>query len=204
FRKAKQASPCIIFFDELDALAPSRSSGDTTGVSDRVVSALLTEIDGIEDLTDVFVIAATNRPELIDTALTRAGRFDRLVYVPLPDKEARKEILEVHLRSKPISKDFNMDDLVDLLEGYSGADLAAICREATMDTIRSFINEYLDGGNSEMTQNELEKLIEKTEFCITTTSIKNAIKRHGLPIRGDRSIYSSSKEFAREHGLEIM
>ncbi|MHA2332428.1 MAG: CDC48 family AAA ATPase [Candidatus Hodarchaeales archaeon] len=203
FRKAKQASPCIIFFDELDSVAPARGTNNNTGVTDRVVSALLTEIDGIEELSGVFVIAATNRPELIDSALTRAGRFDRLVYVPLPGEKAMKEIFEVHLQDKPISSDVSFEELVKVVEGYSGADIAAVCREASMDIIKSFIFEHLEGGKVNLSLEDLQKKLEETSFQITTESLENAIARHGIPNRGDNDIYQESVRFARENGLEL-
>src|SRR5918996_53988 len=138
FRKARQAAPCIIFFDEVDAIAPRRGAdfGDSH-VTERLISQLLTELDGLEVLTNVIVIAATNRPDIIDTALLRPGRFDRLLYVPSPDKEARKEILKIHTKKKPLDSDVvNLDKLVELTEGYTGADIAAMVNAAAMSAIK--------------------------------------------------------------------
>jgi len=140
FRRAKQAAPSIIFFDEIDAIAPIRGGGyGDSGVTERVISQLLTEMDGIEELRGVVVIAATNRPDIVDPALLRPGRFDKLLYVPLPDFDARKEILKIHLRKKPLAEDIDVDELARRTEGYTGADLAAICNTAVMLAIREHI-----------------------------------------------------------------
>ncbi|MCD6464985.1 CDC48 family AAA ATPase [Candidatus Bathyarchaeota archaeon] len=145
FRKAKQAAPSIIFFDEIDAIAPVRGGGyGDSHVTERVISQLLTEMDGIEELRGVVVIAATNRPDIVDPALLRPGRFDKLLYVPLPDLEARKEILKIHLRKKPLAEDVDIDDLAKRTEGYTGADLAAICNTAVMLAIREHIMKSKD------------------------------------------------------------
>jgi transitional endoplasmic reticulum ATPase len=137
FRKAKTAAPCIIFFDEIDSLCPARGAGYAdTGVTDRVISQFLTELDGIERLGKVVVIGATNRPDLVDSALLRPGRFDRLIYVPPPDEKARLEILKIHTRGMPLAKDVDLAALAKQLEGYSGADIAALCREAAMLALR--------------------------------------------------------------------
>jgi transitional endoplasmic reticulum ATPase len=141
FRKAKTAAPCIIFFDEIDSLCPARGAGyGDAGVTDRVISQFLTEMDGIEKLGKVVVIGATNRPDLVDPALLRPGRFDRLIYVPPPDEKARLEILKIHTRGMPLAKDVDLEALAKQLEGYSGADIAALCREAAMLALREDIN----------------------------------------------------------------
>ena len=142
FRKAKQAAPSIIFFDEIDSIAPTRGGGyGDSHVTERVISQLLTEMDGLEELRGVVVIAATNRPDIIDPALLRPGRFDKLLYVPPPDFEARKEILKIHLNKKPLAEDLNIDELAKRTEGYTGADLAAICNTAVTLAIREHIIE---------------------------------------------------------------
>jgi len=140
FRKARQASPCIIFIDEIDAVAPQRGRDLSTNVTERVVSQMLTEMDGLEALHKVVVIAATNRPDILDPALLRPGRFDRLIYVGLPDKKARLEIFKVHTRGKPLADDVDLEKLAEKTEGYTGADIEAICNEATMLAIREFIH----------------------------------------------------------------
>jgi len=141
FEKARSNAPTVVFFDEIDAMAGERgrNSGDS-GVGERVVSQLLTELDGLEDLEDVVVIATTNRPDLIDSALLRPGRLDRHIHVPIPDGEARRKIFEVHTRNKPLAEDVDLDDLADRTDGYVGADIEAVCREASMAATREFVN----------------------------------------------------------------
>ena len=144
FLKARQASPCIVFFDELDALTPLRGSGDSTHVSERVVSQFLTEMDGIEDLKAVVVLGATNRPDMIDPALLRSGRFDVVLELPIPDRSARLAIFQVHTRGKPLSPTVDLETLADLSEGLVGADIEGICRQAAMLAIREYLE--LNGG----------------------------------------------------------
>ena len=141
FEKARANAPTVVFFDEIDSIAGERGQrmGDS-GVSERVVSQLLTELDGLEELEDVVVIATTNRPDLIDSALLRPGRLDRHVHVPVPDEDARHSILEVHTRDKPLADDVDLEDLARRTDGYVGADLEALCREASMAATRGFIN----------------------------------------------------------------
>jgi transitional endoplasmic reticulum ATPase len=142
FRKARQASPCVVFFDELDAIAPrrGRSDGGDGHVTERVISQMLTELDGLEDLKSVVVIGATNRPDIIDEALLRPGRFDRILEIPVPNKEARKQILEIHLNRKPIDSTVNIEKLVELTDGYTGADIAAMVNAAAMSAIKEHIS----------------------------------------------------------------
>ncbi|MFO7797698.1 MAG: CDC48 family AAA ATPase [Promethearchaeia archaeon] len=141
FRKARSAAPCIIFFDEIDAIAGlrGRSAGNT--VTEQVVSQLLTEMDGLEGLEEVILLAATNRPDMLDPALLRAGRFGKHIEIPMPDEEARKEIFKIHLDDKPIASDVSITDLAKRMEGYTGADIAAVCEEATLLTIRKAISD---------------------------------------------------------------
>ncbi len=136
FRKARSASPCIIFFDEIDAIAGMRGRSASSEVTDQVISQLLTEMDGLEDLKDVILLAATNRPDMLDPALLRSGRFGRHVEIPMPDFETRKDIFKIHLKNKPLAKDVNYDKLAEALEDYTGADIQAISEEATLLTIR--------------------------------------------------------------------
>ena len=136
FRKARSASPCIIFFDEIDAIAGMRGRSGSSEVTDQVISQLLTEMDGLEDLKDVILLAATNRPDMLDPALLRSGRFGRHVEISMPDFETRKEIFKIHLKNKPLAKDVNYDKLAEVLEDYTGADIQAISEEATLLTIR--------------------------------------------------------------------
>ena len=137
FRKAKQAAPTVIFFDEIDAIAGARSGNDTdSGVTKRVVNQLLTEMDGLEELEDVAIIAATNRPDILDAGLMRPGRFDRHIHVKEPDEEARLAIFNVHTKNMPLAKDVDLKKLAKNTDGYVGADIEAVCREAAMLTLR--------------------------------------------------------------------
>ncbi len=139
FKKARQNSPAVIFFDEIDSIAPRRGLISGSHVTDSVLNQILTEIDGLEDLHDVVVIGATNRPDIIDDALMRPGRFDRLIYTPLPDKKARLSIFKIHTRRMPLAKDVKLDDLVKKTEGYTGSDIEAVCREAALIALRENI-----------------------------------------------------------------
>jgi transitional endoplasmic reticulum ATPase len=145
FRKARQAAPCIIFFDELDAIAPSRGAdfGDSH-VTERVISQLLTELDGLEILTNVIVIGATNRPDIIDLALLRPGRFDRLLYVPPPDRDSRIEIIKIHTTKKPLAEDVKVEELADHTDSYTGADIASLSSAAVMLALREHVSKYQD------------------------------------------------------------
>ncbi|HRR54715.1 MAG TPA: AAA family ATPase, partial [Candidatus Methanomethylicus sp.] len=137
FKKARQTAPCIIFFDEIDSIAPQRGNGSSdSGVTERMVNQLLSEMDGMVSLKNVVVIAATNRPDIVDAALLRPGRFDRNVYIPLPDKAAREEIFKVHSGKMPLAKDIDFSLLAEKTEGYTGADIEAVCREAALVALR--------------------------------------------------------------------
>lgn len=141
FRKARMASPAVIFFDEFDSLVPRRGLGYAdSGVTSRVISQLLTEMDGIVTLEDVVVIAATNRPDIVDPAILRPGRFDRLIYVPDPDEKARLEILQIYTKGMPLTKDVDLAQLTSMTKNYSGADIDAVCREAGLNALRTDIN----------------------------------------------------------------
>ena len=176
FRKARQAAPCVIFLDEIDAIAPVRGTSSDSGVTERVISQILTEMDGLEALHNVVVIAATNRPDIIDPALLRPGRFDRLVFIPPPDIEARKEILKIHTKGKPLEKDVDLSKLASKMENYTGAEIAAVCNEAVMLTIRDYV---LQGGDLEeekikklkVTAKYFEKAMENVE-PMTATELK--------------------------------
>ncbi len=141
FRKARQAAPCVVFFDELDAIAPRRSGSEgDSHVTERVISQMLTEMDGLEDLKGVVVIGATNRPDILDEALLRPGRFDRILEVPVPDKEARRQILQIHTKKKPLDPSVSLDRLVEMTNGYTGADIAAFVNAAAMSAIREHVS----------------------------------------------------------------
>jgi transitional endoplasmic reticulum ATPase len=137
FRKAKLAAPCIIFIDEIDGIAAIRGRGDETLVNERMVDTLLTEMDGLQTLKNVVVIAATNRPDVLDPALLRQGRFDRIIELPIPDLRTRIEIFKVHTRKMPLAKDVSLEELAKQTEGYTGAEIEGICREAGLNAIRN-------------------------------------------------------------------
>jgi transitional endoplasmic reticulum ATPase len=161
FKRARQTSPTIIVFDEIDSLAPRRGSGGNNNVTERVVNQLLTEIDGLVDLINVVVIAATNRPDIIDTALLRPGRFDRIIMAPVPSLESRKQIISVHTKSMPLAKDFDLDDLAIKTEGYVGADIEAVCREAAIWELRRSLDA------KEVTQEGFAAALKKVRPSVT-------------------------------------
>lgn len=146
FDKARQAAPCVLFFDELDSIAKARGSslGDAGGASDRVLNQLLTEMDGIESKKSVFIIGATNRPDIIDPALMRPGRLDQLIYIPLPDQAARVQVFKAVLRKSPIAKDVDFEYLASKLKGFSGADITEICQRACKLAIRESIQKEIE------------------------------------------------------------
>jgi transitional endoplasmic reticulum ATPase len=141
FRKARQASPALVFFDEIDSIVPARGSGGESHVTERVVSQFLTELDGLVELKDVVVLAATNRPDLVDISLLRPGRFDRLIHIPLPDTATREKILQIHLSKMPISKDVTSQWLAKATADFTGADIEMLCREAGMLSLRAHIKQ---------------------------------------------------------------
>jgi len=163
FRKARQAAPCIIFLDEIDALVPSRSSSSSDShVTDRVVSQLLTEIDGLEELHGVLIIGATNRVDLVDNALLRPGRFDRILEVPLPDAKGREHIFKIHTKKKPLADSIDFARLVELTEGFSGAEIEGVCNRAAMSAVRRYVNNKEKSVKSiKITQEDFENAIEK-------------------------------------------
>ncbi|KAA9161840.1 AAA family ATPase [Amycolatopsis acidicola] len=140
FRRAAEAAPSLVFLDEIDALAPRRGQSSDSGVADRVVAALLTELDGVEPMRDVVVLGSTNRPELVDPALLRPGRLERLVYVPPPDAEARADILRATAKNTPLASDVDLDEYASTLDGYSAADCAALIREAALTAMRESLD----------------------------------------------------------------
>ena len=141
FRKARQAAPCIIFLDEIDALVPRRGSGSSDShVTENVVSQILTEIDGLEELHNVLIVGATNRLDIVDEALLRPGRFDRIIEVPNPDESGRKHIFEIHTKKKPLANDVDIQKLVELTEGFSGAEVAAVTNRAAIVALKRYVN----------------------------------------------------------------
>ncbi|MCC6023630.1 MAG: CDC48 family AAA ATPase [Thaumarchaeota archaeon] len=167
FRKARQAAPCIIFFDEIESVVTRKDLvEDSSGVSSRVTSQILAEMDGIEELTDVIVIGATNRPDLLDPAILRPGRFDKLIYVPPPDEKSRYQILKIYTRKMPLAPDVSLKELAMRTEMYSGADLAALCREAAMNALRRNLDaEYV-------TRQDFEQALEIVKPSITPQLLK--------------------------------
>nr|WP_227254682.1 AAA family ATPase [Frigoriglobus tundricola] len=139
FHKARQASPCILFFDEIDALVPARGGGDSSGVTDRVIGQFLTELDGIEELTGVLILGATNRRDIIDPAVLRPGRFDQIITIPLPDQAGRTDIFALNLRDKPLAPDVSVADLAAKTGGFSGAEIHAACNRAALAAIRNAV-----------------------------------------------------------------
>ncbi|MEX0640956.1 MAG: CDC48 family AAA ATPase [Nitrosopumilaceae archaeon] len=174
FRRARQASPCVIFFDEIDSIAPVRGAGGETAVTERVVSQLLTELDGMENMRGVVVLAATNRPDMIDTALLRPGRFDKIIQIPLPDKESRKSILAINAKEIPIVSDpkspgyVDIEKIAEVTDGLSGADVAAIANTA----VSLVIHEFLDA-NPDV--KEAEKKSESAK--VTMKHFEEAVKK---------------------------
>ena len=171
FRKARQAAPTVIFFDEIDAIAPIRGYTHDSGVTERIINQLLAEMDGIVPLNKVVVIAATNRPDILDPALLRPGRFDRLIYVPPPDKGARVEILKVHTRSVPLAEDVSLEEIAEKTEGYTGADLEALVREATINAMRKAYS-TCDSKAKQQCQGNDECYQKVMRDCMNSTNIK--------------------------------
>ncbi|AKT35859.1 AAA family ATPase, CDC48 subfamily [Pyrobaculum sp. WP30] len=166
FRKARMAAPAVIFIDEIDALATARGLGGDSLVSERVVAQLLAEMDGVKALENVVVIAATNRPDLVDPALLRPGRFDRIIYVPPPDFRARLEILLIHTKATPLAKDVDLEELARRTEGYSGADLELLVREATFLALREDINA------KEVSMRHFEEALKKVRPSVAPDMLK--------------------------------
>jgi transitional endoplasmic reticulum ATPase len=193
FRKARQASPSIIFFDEIDALVPKRGSFEgSSHVTESVVSQILTELDGMEELKNVTILAATNRPDMLDDALLRPGRLERHIYVPAPDVESRRKIFEVYLGGETeniLAKDVDIDDLVKRTEGYVGADIEALIRETKMAAMREFI---VTMG----TCNEQERIDAIKNVMLTRAHFEAAL----LNVRGslDRAALEKSERQAWE------
>jgi transitional endoplasmic reticulum ATPase len=189
FKEAEENAPSIVFIDEIDAIAPVRGGGyGDSHVTERVISQLLTELDGIEELRNVVVIAATNRPDMVDPALLRPGRFDRVVHVPLPDRDARREILKIHFKGKPLAEDVDLDTVASETEGYSGADLAAIASTATMIAIQEFLERYR---SPEEAKQHLE------ELRVSMRHVREAMRKVKPASKAELKIYEA---FAKRYG----
>ncbi len=177
FRRARQAAPCVIFFDEIDSLAPVRGLGGDSMVTERVVSQLLTELDGIQQLSGVIVLAATNRIDMVDPALLRAGRSDKLIFIPLPDKAARLQIMQIHRRGKPLHADVNLEKIADMTDGLSGADLASVVNTAVSQVLQEFIAHYPTPAEAQ--KHVAEALVEMRHFEEAIRKVKTS--RGGRP-----------------------
>ncbi|MFX0187753.1 MAG: CDC48 family AAA ATPase [Candidatus Hodarchaeota archaeon] len=169
FRKARQAAPSIVYFDEIDAISSDRGEYQGTHIYDSIVNQILVEMDGIENRKGIVVIASTNRPDLVDPALLRPGRFDRLLFVTAPDYDARIKILKVHTKNMPLTKDISLKKIAQITEGYSGADLENLCREAGMNAIREKMTDL-----EKIEWKHFEKAMEK----IKSTLSKEVVERH--------------------------
>lgn len=161
FERARQVSPCIIFFDEIDSLAGKRGIEQGTKVTERVLNQLLAEMDGIEDLSNIIVIGATNRPDMLDSALLRPGRFDRILLTPAPSKEGREEIFKIHTKNMPLAKDVNVNKILDKTDGFVGADIEALIREAAMLALRENIE------SKEVRMKHFENALTKVRASVT-------------------------------------
>ncbi|MCL7411952.1 MAG: CDC48 family AAA ATPase [Methanosarcinaceae archaeon] len=209
FRKAKQAAPTVIFFDEIDSIAPHRGTSSDSHVTERVVSQILTELDGIEELKDVVIVAATNRPDMVDPALLRPGRFDRLIYIRVPDKESREKIFAIHLEGKSITEEIKLSELADMTDGYVGADIEAICREAAMLAMREIIKPNTD--KPEMLKMAENIQLNKEHFKRAVSRVKPTTSRSALNLyeqsaemfaKYSVSDYESQRENADEKGKD--
>lgn len=193
FRKARQAAPCVVFFDEIDAIAPRRGGSEGDGhATERVISQMLTELDGLEDLKGVVVIGATNRPDIIDEALLRPGRFDRILEVPPPDKDARKQIFHIHTKKKPLESDVNLDKLVEMTEGMTGADVAALVNAAAMTAIKEHVRQK-SGSKLRISMKHFETALNK----IKKKSGNRIANSPNLP--DDDAITASSSTASLQH-----
>ncbi len=167
FEKARETAPTIIFFDEVDALVPRRGYSDTDSkVTERVVNSMLAEMDGLQELTDIVVLAATNRPDLLDPGLLRPGRFDRIISTKVPDKESRLLIFKIHTKNMPIAKDVDLEKFAEKTVGYTGADIESLCREAAMLALREDLNA------KEIKSKHFEKILEKVKPSLSEEEIQ--------------------------------
>jgi len=210
FRRARQAAPSIIFFDEIDALLPKRGTYIVSShVTESVVSQILTELDGLEELNNVTVLGATNRPDMLDEALMRPGRLDRIIYVPPPDREGRKKIFEVYLRNAQelITKDISIDELVDRTEGYVGADIEAVVREAKLGAMREFIRAMVGKSDQERSDAVGNVRITRRHFEDALARVKGSLDRDTLEEHERRSweiIFNQDQRNALEQGLSAV
>ena len=173
FKRARQSAPCVIFFDEIDSIAPIRGAGGETAVTERVVSQLLTELDGMENMHGVVVLAATNRADMIDPALLRPGRFDKIIQIPLPDKESRKSVIEIHAKDIPLADGadkVDFDKIAELTDGLSSADVASIANTA----VSLVVHEHLDNAvpDDNLSDEEKKKIVDEIEKKAADAKVK--------------------------------
>ena len=210
FRKARQASPSIIFFDEVDALVPKRGTYmGSSHVTESVVSQILTELDGLEELKNVTVVAATNRPDMIDPALLRPGRLERHIYVPPPDEEGRRKIFEVYLRNADalLAKDISIDELVKKTEGYVGADIEGLVREAKLGAMREFITVMGDKNEQERQDAVVNIRITRTHFEDAEKRVKGSLDQDALEAAERQSwemLYNHDQKEILENAVGIL
>ena len=184
FRKARQASPCVIFMDEIDSIVPVRGTGGDSNVTERVVSQMLTELDGLEPMNDVVVIAATNRPDMIDPALLRPGRFDKSIYVAPPDKDSRLSIFKIHTKGKPLEDGVNLEELAEKTENCTGADISAICNEAVMSAVRRLV-----ASGKEPTEEEIANCKVSMDDMLKAVDKFGPVAAAKIKEYGENSIY---------------
>ena len=189
FKKARQVSPCIIFFDEIDAIAGVRGRDSGSNVTERIVNTMLTEIDGLEELNDVVVIAATNRPDILDPALLRPGRFDRILLANVPDVKAREEIFKIHIKNMPLAKDVKLKQLVEKTAGYAGSDIEGLVCEAGMLALRE------DLSASEVGMKHFEEALTKIIPSIREKDVDKYKKIEGEYIRTARGAAISKDSY---------
>ncbi|NHK31422.1 MAG: CDC48 family AAA ATPase [Asgard group archaeon] len=197
FRKARQASPCIIFMDEVDSITPKRGGANDSNVTERVVSQLLTEMDGLTKLKNIVVIMASNRPDIIDPAVLRPGRTDRFIDIDLPNQKARKQIFEIHTKNMPLASDISLNELAKLTEGFTGADIASIAKEAGMLAVRKFII------SSDTREKALDRL-KKKDFTISLENFKLALKKIHRGSTDDMTKYRGITDKFKEGGISYI
>ena len=189
FRKARQAAPSIVYFDELDAISTVRGANEVSSLRDSIVNQILVEMDGIENRKGVVVIASTNRPELVDPALLRPGRLDRLLYVTAPDLKARERILRVHTRNMPLADNVSLTHLAQVTEGYSGADIENLCREAGMQAIRELFHDF-----KQIEYQHFEHALDRIKSTLSDSVIQR-YEQMAKVITESRNIKDSSADF---------
>ena len=218
FDKARAASPCILFFDEMDSLARARGSGGgSSETSDRVINQLLSEIDGIGSGKTLFIIGATNRPDILDPGIMRPGRLDQLIYIPLPDRDSRISIFKANLRKSPVADDITFEQLADVTDGFSGADITEICQRAAKNAIRDAITVDIERQkrveDGELTQEEADALPDSVP-CITRAHFEASMSKARRSVTPDvvqqydeftakiKQQWSSSNEEATSYDID--